>query len=158
MVRMTIGAFVISRLTRKDERKILPPPPDTLSTLFKQQPPLSMEIQLPPQLSFEMLPPPPPPMSSSLEYISSPDNDSVEELPQLPSPPLPAPWRPQLPRVGGQLPPVGCLNRRQMNYLYDSGQLLNPPSMRKTFNFICFCLILCWCSILMHRLETLASN
>ncbi|CAL5200605.1 unnamed protein product [Lathyrus oleraceus] len=79
-----------------------------------------MEIQLPPQLSFEMLPPPPPPLSSSLEYISSPDNDSVEELPQLPSPPLPAPWRPQLPRVGGQLPPVGCLNRRQMKYLYNS--------------------------------------
>ncbi|KAL5096018.1 hypothetical protein RYX36_000345, partial [Vicia faba] len=130
-------------------RKILPPPPAT-TALFEQQPPFSVEIQLPPppppldttlyalfkqqspfSVEIQLPPPPPPPLSSSL------DNDLVEELPQLPSPPLsayeelpppptllspptlpspstPVPWRRQLPRVGGLYPPVGWYTLKQL--------------------------------------------
>ncbi|KAL5072162.1 hypothetical protein RYX36_023049 [Vicia faba] len=109
MVGVAIGAFVIYCLIPKDGGKILPTSPDTtLAELFKQHLPLSVEIQMPPS---------PPQLTSPNDLVEeplqhpSPDNDSVEELPQLSSPPtlptpsMPVPWC--LPRVGGQYPPIG---------------------------------------------------
>ncbi|KAL5096292.1 hypothetical protein RYX36_000619 [Vicia faba] len=89
----------------QDGGKILPTSPDTtLAELFKQHPPLSLTS---PNDSVE----------EPLQH-PSPDNDSMEELPQLSSPPMlptpsmPVPWR--LPRIGGQYPPVGWYTRNQL--------------------------------------------
>jgi hypothetical protein len=112
---VVIGAFVIYCLIPKDGRKILTTSPDTtLAELFKQHPPLSVAIQMPPS---------PPQLTSPNDSVEeplqhpSPDNDSVEELPQLsfpptlPTPSMLVPWC--LPRVGGQYPPVGWYTRNQ---------------------------------------------
>ncbi|PNX84802.1 hypothetical protein L195_g040865 [Trifolium pratense] len=115
MVGVAIGAFVIYRLILKDGGKIPTTSLDTtLAELFKQHPPLSVAIQMPPS---------PPQLTSPNDSVEellqhpSPDNDSVEELPQLSSPPtlptpsMPVPWR--LPRVGGKYPAVGWYTRNQ---------------------------------------------
>ncbi|CAI8619941.1 unnamed protein product [Vicia faba] len=78
MVGVVIGAFVIYCLIPKDGGKILPTSSDTtLAELFKQHPPLSVEIHMPP--SPLQLTSPNDSVEESLQH-PSPDNDSVEEL------------------------------------------------------------------------------
>jgi hypothetical protein len=113
---VAIGAFVIVIycFIPKDGGKILTTSPDTTLAEYFKHSPLSVVIHMPPS---------PPQLTSPNNSVEkplqhpSPDNDSVEELSQLSSPPtlptpsMSVPW--SLPRVGGQYPPVGWYNRNQ---------------------------------------------
>ncbi|KAL5052974.1 hypothetical protein RYX36_033656 [Vicia faba] len=139
MVGIILGACLILCHMLKAYRKILPLPPAT-TALFKQQPPFSVEIQLPPpppppdttlselfkqqspfSMEIQLPPPPPPPLSSEPPQLPSPPLSAYEELPPpptaispptLPSPSTPVPWHRQLPRVGGLYPPVGWYTQK----------------------------------------------